>query len=246
MKNDRRGMSWISATLIAMVLWLGIGGARAMADPVSDKLRVTLQARLGAGATVKGVAPSPIPGLYEVNLGSQMMYSDATGNYVLTGDLIDTRSRTNVSEQRLAELNKIKFADLPLGDAVKVVKGDGSRKIAVFSDPNCPYCKRLESTLKQIDNVTVYTFLYPVLSADSNVKSKAVWCSADRGRAWEDWMVREKAPAGAGCDTAAIDKNLALGQKLGVIGTPTIFLIDGRRLPGAVPADQLEKELATG
>jgi thiol:disulfide interchange protein DsbC len=128
---------------------------------------------------------------------------------------------------------------------VKVVKGNGARKIAVFSDPNCPYCKQFETTLKSVDNVTVYTFLYPVLSPDSTAKSKSIWCSTDRAKAWESWMQDHQAPTAAGtCDTAAIDKNLALGRAMNVEGTPTVFLADGRRLPGAVPADRLNKELS--
>ncbi|MBV8628924.1 MAG: DsbC family protein, partial [Paraburkholderia sp.] len=177
--------------------------------------------------------------------GTQIIYSDANGDYLMLGDLVDAKTRTNLTEARLAETNKIDFASLPFADAVKVVKGNGSRKIAVFSDPNCPYCKQLETTLKSIDNVTVYTFLYPVLSPDSKEKSKAIWCSADRAKAWESWMLERRAPtAAASCDTTAIDKNLALGQQMNVDGTPTVFLADGRRLPGAVPADRLDKELS--
>ena len=217
----------------------------AFADAVTDKLKIALQKRLGPSADVKGVAKSPIPGLYEVNLGAQILYSDASGDYVLLGDLVDTRSHTNVTEARLSELNKVDFAALPFANAVKVVKGDGSRKIAVFADPNCPYCKQLETSLKQVDNITVYTFLFPILSPDSTVKAKSVWCSADRGKAWEAWMIDKKAPSAAGtCDTAALDKNIELGRVLGVTGTPTIILGDGRRLPGAVPVEQLQKELA--
>jgi len=186
-----------------------------------------------------------LPGLYEVNLGAQIVYSDATGDYLVLGDIVDAKTRKNLTEARLAETNRIDFASLPFANAVKVVKGNGSRKMAVFSDPNCPYCKQLETTLKSIDNVTVYTFLYPVLSPDSAVKSKSIWCSSDRAKAWESWMQDRQAPTAAGtCDTAAIDKNLALGHAMNVDGTPTIFLADGRRLPGAVPADRLDKELS--
>ena len=231
------------ATAAALAVTLGIG-CSAQADQTTDKIKSTLESRMG-DATIKSIEKTPVPGLYEVNLGSQIVYSDATGNYVLIGDLVDTRNSKNLTEARLADTNKIEFAKLPLENAVKVVKGNGSRKIAVFSDPNCPYCKQLESTLKSIDNVTVYTFLYPVLSPDSTAKSKSIWCSKDRGTTWEGWMLDHKAPTTAGtCDTTAIDKNLKLGRSMNVIGTPTVFLTDGRRLPGVVPADRLEKELS--
>jgi thiol:disulfide interchange protein DsbC len=231
----------VAVATLAAVFGIGIA---AQADQTTDKIKSTLQSRIG-DADIKSVEKSPVPGLYEVNLGAQIVYTDATGNYLLMGDLVDTRTRTNITEARLAETNKIDFAKLPFENAVKVVKGTGARKIAVFSDPNCPYCKQLETTLKSVDNVTVYTFLYPVLSPDSTVKSKSIWCSKDRSSAWEGWMLDHAAPtAAASCDTTAIDKNLKLGQSMNVTGTPTVFLADGRRLPGAVPADRLEKELS--
>ena len=220
-------------------------GCTARADQTTDKLKATLQARLPQ-IEIKSIAKAPIAGLYEVNLGTQMIYTDANGDYVIAGDLVDTKTRSNLSEAHLADLNKVDFASLPLDRAVKVVKGNGSRRIAVFSDPNCPYCKQLETTLKSIDNVTVYTFLYPVLSPDSVTKSKAIWCATDRAKAWEAWMVDHRPPPSPGphCDSAALDKNLALGHDLNVTGTPTIILTDGRRLPGAVSADQLNDALA--
>ncbi|MEK6349282.1 MAG: DsbC family protein [Burkholderia sp.] len=219
-------------------------GCTAQADQTTDKLKATLQSRLG-DATIKGIAKSPIPGLYEVNLGSQIVYSDAAGDYVLLGEMVDTKTRRNLTEARMSEINKVDFASLPLNNAVKYVKGNGARKIAVFSDPNCPYCKRFESTLRSMNNITVYTFLYPVLTPDSTVKSKAIWCASDRAKAWESWMVDHVAPTGAGnCDTSALDKNLALGRGLNVTGTPTIILADGTRLPGAVSADDLNSALA--
>ena len=231
----------VAAATLAAVFGIGIA---AQADQTTDKIKATLQSRIG-DADIKSVQKSPVPGLYEVNLGAQIVYTDATGNYLLMGDLVDTRTRTNLTEARLAETNKIDFAKLPFENAVKIVKGTGARKIAVFSDPNCPYCKQLETTLKSVDNVTVYTFLYPVLSPDSTVKSKSIWCSKDRSIAWEGWMLDHTVPtAAASCDTTAIDKNLKLGQSMNVTGTPTVFLADGRRLPGAVPADRLEKELS--
>ncbi|AEA59161.1 MULTISPECIES: DsbC family protein [Burkholderia] len=238
MKTTVRIAALVLATAAATL------GCTAQADQTTDKLKTTLQARLG-DATVKSIEKSPIPGLYEVNLGSQIVYSDAAGDYVLLGDLVDTKTRKNLTEARMAEINKVDFASLPLNNAIKYVKGNGARKIAVFSDPNCPYCKRFESTLQSMDNITVYTFLYPVLTPDSTVKSKAIWCASDRAKSWENWMVGHQPPSGAGnCDTSALDKNLALGRGLNVTGTPTIILADGTRLPGAVSADQLNSALA--
>lgn len=229
-----------SAALIAAMTL----GCSARADQTTDKLKATLQARL-PDVQIKSIAKAPVAGLYEVNAGTQVVYSDASGDYVFVGDLVDTKTRTNLTEARLAELNKVDFASLPLANAVKVVKGNGSRKIAVFSDPNCPYCKQLEASLKSVDNITVYTFLYPVLSDDSTAKAKAIWCAADRAKTWEAWMLDRRAPSGAGtCDTSAIDKNLALGHGMNVTGTPTIFLADGRRLPGAISAEALERVLS--
>lgn len=221
-------------------------GCTAHADQTTDKLKSTLQARLPE-VQIKSISKAPIAGLYEVNLGTQMLYTDATGEYVIAGDLVDTKTRTNVTEAHLAELNKVDFASLPLDRAVKVVKGNGSRRIVVFSDPNCPYCKQLETTLKSVDNVTVYTFLYPVLSQDSVTKSKAIWCATDRAKTWEAWMINHQPPASAAsnCDTSVLDKNLALGHGLNVTGTPTIILSDGRRLPGAVSAGELNDALAS-
>ncbi|CAG9200460.1 Thiol:disulfide interchange protein DsbC [Paraburkholderia sabiae] len=232
------------AALALAVATIGLG-CSAQADQTTDKLKSTLQSRLSE-ASIKSVSKSPIDGLYEVNLGSQIIYSDASGDHLILGDMVDSKTRKNLTEARLSETNRIDFASLPFANAVKVVKGNGSRKIAVFSDPNCPYCKQLETTLKSMDNITVYTFLYPVLSPDSTVKSKSIWCSADRAKAWESWMQDHRAPTAPGtCDTAAIDKNLALGQSMNVSGTPTVFLADGRRLPGAVPADELDKALSS-
>jgi thiol:disulfide interchange protein DsbC len=229
----------LSAALIAAIAL----GCSAHADQTTDKLKATLQARL-PDLQIKSITKAPVAGLYEVNVGAQLIYSDANGDYVFVGDLLDTKAHANLTEARLAEINKVDFASLPLANAVKVVKGNGSRKIAVFSDPNCPYCKQLEASLKSIDNVTVYTFLYPVLSDDSTAKAKAIWCSADRAKTWEAWMLERRAPSGTGsCDTSAIDKNLALGRGMNVTGTPTIILADGRRLPGAVSADALERAL---
>ncbi|MGU7768688.1 DsbC family protein [Burkholderia sp. MR1-5-21] len=241
MKTLRR---YIAAGAAALTLTTGIDGL-AQSDPVTEKLAVTLQVRLGMETSIKSITKTPIAGLFEVNLGKRVIYSDATGNYLILGDIVDARTRANLTQARNDELNKIDFASLPFDNAVKHVKGNGARKIAVFADPNCGYCKQLESTLINVDNVTVYTFLYPILTPDSKIKAKSIWCAPDREKAWQAWMLEGRAPSAAGtCDTAAIQSNLALGQQLNVAGTPTIILADGRRLPGVVKADQLDKALA--
>lgn len=219
-------------------------------DASLDRVKAAVQKTLGANAPIKSVTRTPIPGLYEVSIEGEIMYTDEKGQYViLGGNIIDTKTRQNLTEARQSVLNKVDFAKLPLDRAIKYVKGNGSRKIAVFSDPNCPYCKRFEDSLKnsKLDNITVYTFLYPVLGADSDAKSKAIWCAPDPLKAWHDWMLDKKAPPtfSAKCDDNAVKQNVALGREYNVTGTPTIILSDGRRLPGAVPAEQLEKELTT-
>jgi thiol:disulfide interchange protein DsbC len=236
-----------SAVLVAA---MGAGyaltaGAAGGAEPALDKVKTSVQKALGPNVEIKSVAKSPLAGLYEVNLGSQVVYTDATGRYVLNGDLLDTQTATNLTQERLAELNRIKWSDLPLDRAVKWVKGNGARKIAVFSDPNCPYCHKLEQMFSQVDNITVYTFLFPILSEDSNVKSKQIWCSADRAKAWRDWMLSKTAPGGAGtCDTP-LEDNLTLGRTLNVTGTPAVIFMDGSRAPGLIDAATLERKFAS-
>ncbi|BDD92491.1 thiol:disulfide interchange protein DsbC [Pandoraea sp. NE5] len=224
--------------------------AQSKSDAALDRVKAAVQKTLGAEAPVKSVARTPIPGLFEVAVGGDILYADEKAKYVIVGgNLVDTKTRQNLTEARQSELNKIDFAKLPLDRAIKYVKGNGSRKVAVFSDPNCPYCKRFEETLKtsKLDNITVYTFLYPVLGPDSDAKSKAIWCAPNPLTAWHDWMLDKKAPPtpSAKCDDTAVVQNVALGHQFNVTGTPTIILSDGRRLPGAVPAEALEKALAT-
>ena len=237
----RRVLPLLSMAVLAMLPL-----SRAYADATTDKIKAALKARLGDDIQILNVLKTPIPGIYEVDTADQIVYSDASGDYVLTGDLMDMKNHVNLTDARSTELNRIDFAKLPLDDAVKMVKGNGERKIAVFSDPTCPYCHKLEEELKSVDNVTVYTFLFPILSPDSTVKSKSIWCSSDRAKAWTSWMVDRRAPSAAGtCDTTVLSHNLELGRALRVTGTPTVFLADGRRLPGAVTADRLEKEMSS-
>ena len=195
------------------------------------------------GLGITEVSNTPFPGLFEIRIGTDLVYVDAEVNYVLQGSLIDARTRNDLTAQRLAKLSEVDFDTLPLENAIKQVKGDGSRRIAVFEDPNCGYCKMLHQTLKDIDNVTVYTFLFPILSQDSHERSRNIWCAPDREAAWREWMLEGKAPKAAHCDTP-IKTNLTLGRSLMVTGTPAIFFADGSRVSGAMPAAGLEKKLA--
>jgi thiol:disulfide interchange protein DsbC len=177
--------------------------------------------------------------------GGEIFYTDDKATFLFVGGaLIDAKTRENTTEARMRQLTAVRFDQLPLDSAIKIVRGNGSRKVAVFEDPNCGYCKRFERELATVNDVTVYVFLYPILSPDSTEKSKAVWCAADRGKAWMDLMLKDSTPAGeAKCDTSAIDKSLAFGRDKRIQGTPTLFFEDGERVPGAIPLAQLEKRL---
>lgn len=194
------------------------------------------------GIHVDLVRVTPMPGLYEIQVGMDLLYTDADANYVLQGSLIDARSRKDLTAERLEALQQVAFDSLPLDRAIKQVKGDGSRQLAVFEDPNCGYCKQLHQTLRDVDNVTVYTFLFPILTPDSTTKSRDIWCAPDRAKAWKDWMIDGKAAPEAKCDTP-IEANLALGRKLNIQGTPALFFSDGSRVNGALPLDALKKKL---
>ena len=220
----------------------------AMAQGVEDKIKKLLQQRLGEGTQVESVAKTPYNGLYEVRVGNEIIYTDAEAKYVFIGRILDTETSRDLTQTRLDEINRIRFTDLPLDLAVKSVKGTGKRVIAVFEDPNCGYCKRFRKTLADTKDVTVYTFLYPILSDDSRTKVKNVMCSSDKAKAWDDWMVNGKTPAAApeSCNpNASVDKVVELGKKLKVTGTPTIFFTDGSRIPGAIDAKALESRLAS-
>ncbi len=193
---------------------------------------------LPPGVKIDQISKSPIQGLFEVRVGSNVFYSDDKGNYFIMGDITDTKTKRNLTDERRTKLSAIKFSDLPLDQAIKTVRGNGKRVFATFEDPNCGYCKKLAHEIAGMTDYTMYTFLYPILSPDSTDKSKNIWCAKDRSKTWVDYMTNNTVPAAASCDTP-IEKNLALGQKINVRGTPAIFLINGERLPGFVPAEQL-------
>ncbi|MBL8306860.1 MAG: DsbC family protein [Rubrivivax sp.] len=191
------------------------------------------------------VTRTPVSGLYEVRYnGTSILYADEKGEYVLSGSLIDTRTRTDLTEARIDKLLAIDFDKLPLADAIVIKQGNGARKIAVFVDPNCGYCKRFERDLAGIKDLTVYTFLLPILGADSTAKSRDIWCAKDPAAAWRSWMLDGVAPLRAmKCDTAAIDRVLAFGRAQRINGTPALFFVDGTRKPGALPGAEVERLL---
>lgn len=224
--------------LLAALLALGASAQEAT-------LRKNLAERLPQLPAINEVSKTPIPGLFEIRVNdNEIYYSDAEGNYLIQGHLIDVRQKRNLTEERIDKLLAIDFKSLPFKDAFTVVRGNGARKMAIFSDPNCGYCKRIERDLARLDNVTIHVFLYPVLGPGSTEKSKLVWCSKERGQAWLDLMLKDQLPSAAACDVQAIQRNLAFGQKLKVQGTPTLFFADGSRVPGAIDLPQIEKQLA--
>jgi thiol:disulfide interchange protein DsbC len=197
------------------------------------------------GAAVANVARSPYFGLYEAQFDDRMIYTDSKVSYVVVGSIFDADTKQNLTDARLRQLTRVAWDQLPLDLAIKKVKGNGSRKLAIFSDADCPYCKRLESEMKTLDNVTIYTFLFPIpqLHPDSARKSAMIWCAPDRTRAWDEWFASGKLPSNKGDCATPIAKTAQLGQKYRVSATPTLVFADGTMVPGAIPLDQLESEL---
>ena len=196
------------------------------------------------GLKADAVQKSPVPGMWEVVVQDRVFYVDDQARYVLYGSLIDTVKQTNLTNERLRERSRERWKEWPFQDAVKQVFGKGEREVVVFSDANCTYCRAMESVYAQVGNVTVYTFLYPILSPDSLEKSNRIWCSANKAKSWNDWMIDGKEPEGrSDCDTTAVRRTVELGHQLGINGTPTLFFTDGERIPGAVPLAQIEKKL---
>ena len=196
---------------------------------------------------VQSVAKTPYAGLYEVFLDGQIIYTDEKFSFLIAeGRLVDPRNKRDITSERLEELTRVDFSALPLNQAVKVVKGNGSRKLVVFSDPDCPFCKRLEQNeLSGITDVTIYTFLFPLeqLHPDAGNKSKAIWCAPNRAQAWENWILRGQLAQGSTSCETPLAKNAALGKKIAITSTPTLIFSDGRRMLGAYPAQEIEKAL---
>ena len=216
------------------------------ADEAADSLAARLKEMYPA-TSIERVQRSEISALFEVVMGKNAAYTDATGRYFVFGHLFDMKEQRDLTAERVEKTARVAFGELPLSDAIKTVRGKGERVLAVFSDPDCPYCRRLEAELDKLDNVTLYTFPYPLegLHPEAKDKSIAVWCAANRSQAWAELMKSGKAPASRACDHP-IERNIQLGQRLGIHGTPTLVSADGRTLPGAAPKDRIEQWLREG
>jgi thiol:disulfide interchange protein DsbC len=219
-------------------------GTLSIAQAQEATIRKNLAERIPQLPKIDEISKTPMAGLYEIRVnGADIYYTDADGNFLIQGNVFDTREKRNLTEERIEKLSAVAFDSLPLKDAFTMVRGNGKRKLAVFADPNCGFCKRFERDLVKVDNVTVYLFLYPILGADSADKSKNIWCAKDKAKSWNDWMLNGTPPAAANCDTAALARNVAFGQKYRITGTPTVIFANGKRVPGAIGADQVEKNL---
>ena len=210
-------------------------------------IRKTLPERLPQLPKIDDVTRTAIPGLWEVRYGgTEILYSDEKGEHIfVNGSLVETKTRTDLTEARIEKLLAVSWDKLPMKDAVLIRQGTGTRKLAVFVDPNCGYCKRFERDVAGIKDLTVYTFLIPILGPDSITKSRDIWCAKDPAKVWRAWMLDGVAPpkAAASCDTAAVDRNLAFSRANRINGTPAVFFEDGTRKPGAIPAEMIEKLL---
>ncbi len=204
-------------------------------------LKKTLTERLPSLPKIEEISKTPMPGVFEVRVqGNELFYTDAKGDFLIQGALIDTKQKRNLTEERTDKLSAVPFDSIPTKYAFTQVKGNGKRKLVVFVDPNCGYCKRFEKDLQKIDNVTIYHMLYPVLGEDSKVKSKNIACAKDRLKTWNDWMQQGITPPAATCDNHNIEAILEFGKKNRINGTPTSFAADGTRVPGAIDAAQIE------
>ncbi|WP_199544153.1 DsbC family protein [Paraburkholderia kururiensis] len=240
-----RHIRQVVAVLTAGLMFTAAHAAPAGNLPTAAEMQATLRASLGPDVDVSAVAPTPLEGIYEVDVDGQVIYTDRAGQYLLVGQLIEARTRRNLTEASMNAPGKIDFASLPTANAIRRVKGNGSRKVAIFEDPYCPYCRKLEQTIAQLDNVTVYTFLIPIIAPDSKPMSESIWCAPDRGAAWSAWMLHGVRPTTRtpACNTQAIASSLALARGLGINATPTLVFANGSRRSGALPPGELNDAL---
>jgi thiol:disulfide interchange protein DsbC len=217
--------------MIRLLVAVSIAAAALSASADEASVKRGVEARF-AGVKVESVTKTPYSGLYEVVIGEEIIYTDDKVSYIFTGSIIDAGTRRNVTEERQQRLLAINFNELPLDQAIKTVRGNGKRVMVIFADPRCGFCKQFEQNLYKLTDVTIYTLLYPVIAPDSAEISRNIWCSKNPSQAWLDTMLKGVLPAASAC-TTPLDKNLALGKRLRVSGTPTTFLPNGQRIVGA-------------
>jgi thiol:disulfide interchange protein DsbC len=241
---DTFSRSFLPLARIALAATLVAGFTQAVVAQEA-LIRKNIAERLPDFPKIDEVNKTPIPGVYELRVGTEILYSDERGDHVIEGSLIETKTRNNLTQARIDKITAIDFASLPLKDAIVWKQGTGARKLVVFADPNCGYCKKFETEMQQVKDVTVYTFLMPILGGDSPDKAKNIWCAKDNGTVWREWMINgTAAPRSMGaCDTSVLQRNLALGKKYRVNGTPALVFEDGKRVPGALPPAEVEKQL---
>jgi thiol:disulfide interchange protein DsbC len=235
----------LAQTTVLALLGTSCAAAAAAAADTATTLKNTIEKRF-PGSHVLDVQPSAMPGLYELFMGDQIVYADATGDYLIVGSMVDTQTHQNLTEARLNDHGKIDFGTLPVNRAIKVVKGNGSRVFAVFSDPDCPFCQELEKTLLSVNDVTMYVYLFPIASLhpQAPAKAHAIWCAKDRSAAWNQWMNEKKLPPATSCSGDPIDALQKLGDDLHINSTPTMFFANGRRVAGAIPLKDLQQLLS--
>lgn len=243
MKNKR--MTTKSMLLVTGITLLSAFATTAMADEASVKKAIE---SAYPKFKVESVTKTGYAGLYEVFMGGQIIYTDEKTSFLIAeGRLVDVKTKKDITGDRLEELTKVDFSSLPLEQAIKVVKGNGSRKLVVFSDVDCPYCKRLEQNeLTNITDVTIYTFLYPIegLHPDAANKSRSIWCAPNRAKAWQDWIFNNQLPKTTGNCDVPLEKVGELARRVGVTSTPTMFFADGKRMLGAQPHKEIERALS--
>jgi thiol:disulfide interchange protein DsbC len=230
---------WMAYSALALALLSGSAGAD----------EATIKKQLGErfpDMPIQSVKVAPMAGWYEVFSGDRLFYVDEKADFIFLGSVIDAKNKRNLTEERMRDLLRVKFDALPFDDAIKIVKGDGKRKLAVFEDPDCPYCRKLEAELVQLNNYTLYVFLYPLdqLHPDATNKSKKVWCAKDHTKAWTDFMAKGQVPQNKGDCATPIARNIELASQLHIGGTPAVIFEDGRLVPGAIPKEQIEKFLS--
>jgi thiol:disulfide interchange protein DsbC len=240
--NNQSTFFFLRSLSAALLVWVGVTAVQAQ----EAVIRKNIAERLPDFPKIDEVSKTAVPGIYELRAGTDVFYSDEQGQYLIQGQIMDTRTRVNMTQARIDKLTAINFASLPLKDAVVSKQGTGARKLVVFSDPNCGYCKKIERDLVQLKDVTIYTFLYPILNEDSAEKSQNIWCAKDQLKTWRSWMLDTVEPLKAmgQCDLSVLQRNVAMGHKYRINGTPALVFENGRRVPGAMSLGAIEQQLA--